>query len=75
MVYAPSKRFHLPAGIAPGLPADMTVWDLEAETGIDSNRFLSKGKSTPFEGWAVNGFCQATFCKGNCVYDVSNYSE
>ncbi len=44
----PKKRFNIEDN-------GYTVWDLEKEYVIDSNKFLSKGKSTPFNGYKVNG--------------------
>jgi len=33
------------------------TWDLEKKYVIDPEKFASKGKSTPFEGWEVYGEC------------------
>ena len=58
----PRRRFGLPLG------TDYSVWDLNAAYAIDPKDFLSKGKSTPFAGWQVNGTCIATVCDGRLVY-------
>ena len=34
------------------------AWDLEKKYVIDSEKFESMGKSTPFEGWEVYGICK-----------------
>ncbi|MDR1928440.1 MAG: dihydroorotase [Oscillospiraceae bacterium] len=34
------------------------AWDLRAHDQIDPANFLSKGKATPFAGWAVAGRCR-----------------
>ena len=53
----PAKRFGISAGIKTGGRADITVFDLDEEYIIDPDDFLSKGKSTPFEGFSVFGRC------------------
>ena len=60
----PRKRFGIPAG------NDFTVWDLEDKSTVDPAQFLSMGKATPFEGWAVQGKCVATVCGGKIVYNA-----
>ncbi len=64
IVYNPRKRFNIPLG-----EEDYSVWDLEAETVIDPEQFLSKGKATPFAGWKVNGICRKTVVNGKTVYE------
>ncbi len=58
----PRKRFDIPMG------NDFTVWDLSAEFTVDPEKFLSKGKATPFTGWKLNGVCVLTVCDGKVVY-------
>ena len=58
----PRKRFNIPLG------QDFTVWDLEAETVVDPETFISKGKATPFAGWKLTGVCMLTACDGKVVY-------
>ena len=61
MAFAPRERF--------GIAADgFTVWDLDAESVIDPGEFLSKGRSTPFEGMRVYGRCLLTAAGGRAVY-------
>ena len=62
------KRFGIGSQIAPGQKADLTVFDLDEEYVIDPKDFLSKGKSTPFEGWKVFGKCLMTMVNGEIVY-------
>ena len=49
---------------------DYVVMDLENPYVLDSSRFLSMGKCTPFEGWTVYGKTQMTFWNGKIVYEV-----
>lgn len=64
----PSRRFGIGSEIALGQPADLTVFDLNRSYTIDSAAFLSKGKSTPFEGMNVWGACCMTICGGEIVW-------
>lgn len=63
MSIAPRERFNL--GDA---PQDTTTYDLDAVWTIDSSKFISKGHSTPFDGWEVYGKCLETRYNGKTVY-------
>jgi len=58
----PRKRFEIPLG------KDFTVWNLEKESVVDPDDFLSMGKATPFVGWKLYGECVLTVCDGKIVY-------
>ena len=45
------------------------IWDLDETYDIDPQQFLTKGRSTPFEGWTVKGRCIATYFDGRRVYE------
>ncbi|MBQ9475017.1 MAG: dihydroorotase [Bacteroidales bacterium] len=60
---APRRRFHLPIR-----DNDYAEFDLDTPYVIDSSRFRSKGRSTPFEGWEVRGRCLRTVYKGKTVF-------
>lgn len=64
MAIAPRKRFGLPMGDG------YAVMNLENPYVLDSSRFLSMGKCTPFDGWTVYGKTQMTFRNGKIVYEV-----
>ena len=66
---SPRRIFRLGGVLGPGLPADITVLDLDNEYTIDSRDFLSKGKSTPFDGWRVRGRVVMTLMDGKAVYN------
>lgn len=68
MSVAPAKRFGIGKGIADGEIANLCVYDLEKEYQIDSQKFISKGKSSPFDKMTVFGQCQMTICNGEIVY-------
>ena len=58
----PRERFSIPMG------NNFSVWDLETEDVVDPERFLSRGKATPFAGRKVFGKCVLTVCDGRIVY-------
>ena len=65
----PRERFSLGKGvIKEGAKADFTVFDLSESYTINSDEFLSMGKSTPFEGSPVLGRCKMTVCNGEIVW-------
>ncbi|MBQ0025572.1 MAG: dihydroorotase [Bacteroidales bacterium] len=69
MCTAPRRRFRLGGGLAEGQSADIAVFDLSSSGRIDSSKFLSKGKSTPFDGMEVSGECIMTIFKGKTIYE------
>ena len=64
MAINPRKRFNIPLG------TDYTIWNLEEKSVVDSTKFLSKGKATPFEGMPVQSECVLTVCDGKVVYKL-----
>lgn len=70
MSFNPSKIFHLNSkgSIEPGLDADLTIVDLNSEWIIDSSKFYSKAKFSPFDGLKVKGKVISTFVNGLMVY-------
>lgn len=68
MSLAPRRILGLDEGLEEGSAADITVLDLEPEYEIDPSQFLSKGRSTPFDGWTVRGRVAMTFVDGKLVY-------
>lgn len=51
-----------------GSVADLVVADINEEYVIDSDKFLSKGKNTPFNGKKVRGKILYTLCNGKVVF-------
>ena len=64
----PKRRFSLDDTLKDGEIANFTVFDLEKKYKISPDEFLSKGKSTPFEGREVFGRCLMTVVDGNIVW-------
>ena len=69
MHYNPCRRFNIDSG------NDFTLFDLNAEYTINSRDFLSMGKSTPFEGWQVNGRCLMTVSDNRLAYLAPEFGE
>ena len=67
---APRKRFRLDGGLEIGDRAEMTVFDLNAKGTVDPSEFLSMGRATPFEGWAVHAACKLTICDDHVAYNA-----
>ncbi len=53
--------------IKQGADADLTIVDLGKDWTVDSSRFISKGKSTPFDGWRLKGRVVHTIVGGRFV--------
>ena len=51
-----------------GSAADLVIVDIDQEYVIDSDKFLSKGKNTPFNGKKVRGKVIYTLCNGKVVF-------
>lgn len=68
MSVKPAAIIGRKAELALGAPADIAVFDLNAEFTVDPQTFVSKGKSTPFEGMKFYGRTEITLCGGNIVY-------
>ena len=69
MSISPRKRFKINDDVG------FTVFDLNEEYEIDPSEFLSKGKSTPFEGERVFGRCVLTVYEGKIVYCNINETQ
>ncbi len=69
MTLAPARAIGLPVGyLAPGGPADVVVFDPEAEWTVEPDKFMSLSRNTPFGGRRVRGVVASTICAGNVVY-------
>lgn len=71
MSYNPAKILHLEdkGSLKPGKIADVVVIDPEEEYTIDVNKFVSKGKNSPFNGRKVKGKVKMTICSGTVVFE------
>jgi len=55
--------------LAPGAPADVTVFDPNATFRVSPQTLRSQGKHTPFSGYEVAGRVRYTIVDGNVVYE------
>ncbi len=70
MSSSPASAFNLPGGsLVLGSPADVTLLDLERAWTVDSSKFVSKSRNTPFEGWELTGGPAATIVAGRVVWE------
>lgn len=66
-----SKAFGIESNqIKVGNSANLVVIDLEKEFIIDKNKFVSKGKNTPFNGYRCFGQIIMTISKGEIIYEL-----
>jgi dihydroorotase len=69
MSCAPARVFHLPGGsLRRGSPADVTVFDPEAEWVVDATKFRSKGRNTPYTGKKLHGRVRSTIVAGRVAF-------
>lgn len=54
-----------------GMDADITVLDVKATKTVEPNKFLSKGRNTPFAGWKLKGWPILTLVGGQIAYKNS----
>jgi dihydroorotase len=70
MSVEPARILSLPGGsLAPGAPADVTVFDPEARWTVEPDRFVSKGRNTPFGGQELFGRATLTLVDGKVVHE------
>ena len=71
-----ADTFDLPYGrLEEGGFADLVVIDLEKSLKIDPEKFLSKGRNTPYVGEEIYGIPVLTLCEGQVAYKDSEVFE
>ncbi len=55
--------------LKPGAPADITLIDLNREWQVDVNKFASKSRNCPFQGWTLKGKAVMTIIGGKVVWE------
>jgi dihydroorotase len=69
MTINPAKILRIKKGtLRVGMDADIVVVDEKKEYTVHAERFISKGKNTPFEGWELRGSPVLTMYKGK-IYE------
>jgi dihydroorotase len=71
MSAAPAKRFGLEAGsLEEGSPADLVVFDPNAEWKVDGTKLQSRAKHSPWDGEHLTGRVRQTWIDGQNVFDL-----
>ena len=66
---SPARFLGMDLGtLKPGSPADVTIFDPDAEWLVDPAQFASKGKNTPLAGTTLRGRVVTTIAGGAVVY-------
>jgi dihydroorotase len=69
MSSVPARIFGLPGGtLAPGAPADVTVFDPAAEWTVRPQEFFSRSRNTPFGGRRLTGRANVTIVRGQVAF-------
>lgn len=68
----PRRIFNLPGQLLEGEEANLALFDLNFTQKVDPTRFLTQGRSTPFEGMSLTGWPMLTIYKGSVVADLRN---
>ncbi len=76
MTAGPAAVAHLPGGtLRVGGPADVVVFDPEAEWTVEPARFFSKSRNTPFAGRRLRGTVRWTIVGGRIVHTAGDRPE
>jgi dihydroorotase len=65
----PARILGLDIGIKTGRPADITIIDPDISYKIDSSKFQSLSRNTPFNGWDMKGKAVLTMVSGKILFD------
>ena len=67
----PADVLGMPIGtLENGRPADITILDPEKEGVVDADKFYSKSRNTPFNGYRYKGLAVGTIVDGKCVFSL-----
>lgn len=64
-----------PRSLAPGQPADLVLMDLDSTWTIDTARFVSRSRNSPFGGRSVVGRAVLTLLAGRITWDAAGTSN
>ncbi len=71
MAANPAKRLGVNCGILrPGRQANFVLVDLEEKWVVDSTKFFSKGKYSPYNGETLQGKVMQTYRHGKLIYNA-----
>ncbi len=66
----PARILGLDRGLSPGNIADITLIDPEYSYTVDAQKFQSKSRNTPFDGWQLKGRAVMTIVGGKVVFEI-----
>jgi dihydroorotase len=73
LTWNPAKLLNLDRGtLAVGAPGDVTILDPQREWTVDKEKFASKGRNTPFDGWSLRGRAVRTIVGGRTVWELAS---
>jgi dihydroorotase len=76
MSCSPARLFGLPGGsLRAGTPGDVTIFDPTRRWTVDPEKFLSKGRNTPYSGMTLTGRAIHTIVGGEIVYTLNEQRE
>ncbi|HTB95358.1 MAG TPA: allantoinase AllB [Candidatus Sulfotelmatobacter sp.] len=64
---------HKKGSIAPGRDADLVIWNPEAGFKVDPTELHHRHKLTPYAGRDLMGIVEATFLRGQKIFDRGNF--
>ncbi len=68
----PARIFQINGGsLAPGMPADIAIIDINKEWTVEVEKFESKARNCPFHGWKLTGQVVTTIVGGKII--VNDY--
>lgn len=65
---------HRKGRIAPGLDADLVVWDPDAALTVEASRLQHRHPVTPYLGRALRGEVKATYLRGRKIHEAGAIS-
>ncbi|MBN2081225.1 dihydroorotase [bacterium] len=68
--FHPRVLAHSPGRIAEGTVADLVLIDVDRDWQVDPDKFVGKGRNTPFAGWDARGVVELTFLSGEIVHHL-----
>ncbi len=70
LTIAPAKILNTNKGnLSVGNNADVTIFNTKTKVRVDSNKFLSKSRNTPFNGWELNGVIDYLIVGGKMIVE------
>jgi allantoinase len=75
---APSRLVGLDrrkGAIAAGFDADIVIWNPQTTFRVEPSMIHHKHKLTPYSGQTLSGMVEATYLRGNKIYDRGQFSE